>query len=92
MFKVPKHLSKEFSALDEQGKAKFIRSYKVWYESDLTQELLKHLDKRIQDSILEEENQSTFKTLFESKYNRARVLAERSTLRKLLATLNPEVN
>lgn len=91
MFKVPKHLSKEFGSLSTEGKEKFIRSYKVWYESDFTQELIKSLDQKIQDSVLKEEQEPNFKTLFESKYNRAKVLAERSTLRKLLATLNPNM-
>ena len=87
MFKVPKHLSKQFNSLDTEGKEKFIRSYKVWYDSELTQALISDLEKKIQDSIVQEEQETSFTTLFQSKYHKARVLAERSTVRKLLNSL-----
>lgn len=91
-FKIPVHLSSEFKKLKTpEEKEKFIKSYKNWYNSRFTRELLDYFDCLIQGSLLEEESKNDFITLFQSKYYGAGKKAERKLLRKVLKQLNPEV-
>lgn len=90
-FKVPPHLSKEFHALSQEERLKFIKSYHVWYNHELTQALIESLEERIDSLIKEEEQKSGFSTLFESKYYNAENKAKRKVLRELKKQLNPEV-
>lgn len=91
-FKIPPHLSKQFSKLEtKEEKDKFIKSYRYWYEHEFTRELLEHFGCLIQESLREEDSKFDFTTLFQSKYYGAGKKGERALLRKLLKQLNPEV-
>lgn len=89
-FKIPKHLSKEFKQLAPVKREEYIRSYRIWYNSDWTQKFLEDLEKQVQISHLEEDKKHDFLTWFQSKYWSARKKQERETLRSLIYQLKPE--
>lgn len=90
-FKIPPYLSKEFKTLKTpQEREKFINSYRSWYDSHFTTELLEHLSCLIQGSLLDQDSEFNFSTLFQSKYYEAGKKGERNVLRKILKQVNPE--
>ena len=84
---IPAFCSKEFNSLDQVGKQEFLQTLKYWKNHDLTGILIEYLDEVVQQSIVEEDRQSKFSTLFESKYAAAHKKGERNALRKMVKQL-----
>lgn len=82
-FKIPKFISKELNALNEEDKAKYIARYKAWYENSITQEWIKGFESRI-ESLVQEEEKALCSTSFEFQQKIASNRAMRLLLRSLI--------
>lgn len=83
MIKIPSFLTK----LSKEEKAENMELYKGWVGHPLTEKLAEHLEAHY-TKLLEEEEKSTFLTLFQSKWERAKLLAKRELLRSILKDLS----
>jgi len=82
-FKIPKFISKELSALNDEAKSNYIAKYKSWYDNSVTQEWIKGFEARI-ESLIQEEEKCVCSTEFEFQQKIASNRAMRLLLRSLI--------
>lgn len=89
-FKVPRFLSKLFTAKNTEEKDKYAAKYKAWYANDITQEWIESFNLRIEVCIIEEEK-LTPSTSFEFQQKVVANREKRLVLRSLIKEMNYKV-
>ena len=88
-FKIPSFMSKMFSsAKTKQEKDTLVQSYKNWYHNEITQELIKDLERALEELQEEEDKKFDFVSLFQSKHVSANYKGQRAVLKKIIKKLN----
>lgn len=86
--RIPAFITSPFSETHgKEDKEVFLQEYKRWVNSEFTEHLTNHLHKLLKHKIQEDEDKTSFASLFESKYSRAHSLGYRKALRELIKQL-----
>lgn len=91
-FKIPAFARDHFHQLSESEQATFVKNYRSWYKSPISQLLVKDFNSHIEKLVKEDEQLSGKTTEFELTVSMVRTRAIRKFLRTLLKDINPEVN
>lgn len=85
---IPSFLSEPFRELEtKEERLEFIRQYKLWRNNDMTEHLVRHLEREISSQIKKEESKDSFLSLFDFKFQTAHGRGYRHALRNLIKQL-----
>lgn len=80
--RVPSFLTR----LDQEKKAEMMKQYKAWKAWEVAEHLKTHLQNEL-DKLIQEEEQSSFTTWFQTRWSKAKSLGRREQLRQLIKDL-----
>lgn len=88
---IPSFISSRFNGLPSRdAKNKMLQSLQLWRSSEFSEELVKYLEKELNRLIEQEEKETPFISLFQSKYSGANAKGQRKSIRKVIKFLKED--